>query len=165
MLVKCYDIKMVKLQGCFSKGVPLCSWPTRKKNIHSHCATIIFFIHFLLCLFVCLFVCFFVSLFLCFFLSFSLSLFFLCFLISNFVSFFLSLFLSFYLCFFLSLFSSFLVFFFPCFLLSLFSSFLRPSNVKRKTTRVENPINLIAPMWNWNQNWKMWKDKKLKCSM
>ena len=31
LLVKCYDIKMVKLPGCFYIGVPVCNKPTKKK--------------------------------------------------------------------------------------------------------------------------------------
>ena len=31
LLLKCFEIKMVKLLGCSSVGASLCSWPTKKK--------------------------------------------------------------------------------------------------------------------------------------
>ena len=32
LLLKCFDIKMVKLPGCSSVGASLCSWPTKKNK-------------------------------------------------------------------------------------------------------------------------------------
>ena len=37
LLLKCFDIKMVKLPGCSSVGASLCSWPKKKKILHQDC--------------------------------------------------------------------------------------------------------------------------------